>query len=48
VEYANKSFIRLAVGAYAVREFLEKDAIDFHNDNRLIEVIEEVSEKMFG
>jgi len=48
VQYGNKSFIRLAVGAFSVRAFLEKDAVDLEDDYRLIELIESYAEKMFG
>ncbi|CAI8350920.1 MAG: Uncharacterised protein [Cryomorphaceae bacterium] len=48
VQYGSKSFIRLAIGAYTVRAFLEKDAVDLHNDYRVIEIIEENAQKMFG
>ncbi len=48
VQYGNKSFIRLAVGAFSVRAFLEKDAVDLEDDYRLIEIIESYAEKMFG
>lgn len=48
VTYADKSFIRLAIGAYDVREFLDKDAVDLTNDYRLIEIIEQFAEKLFG
>ena len=40
VQYGDKSFIRLAIGSYSVRKFLEKGDIDFYNDFRLIETIE--------
>ena len=46
VQYGDRSFIRLAIGAYAVRAFLEEDAIDLHNDYRTIEIIEEYAQKM--
>ena len=48
VQYGDRSFIRLAIGAYTVRAFLEKDAIDLHNDYRVVEIIEEYAQKMFG
>jgi len=48
VQYGAKSFIRLAIGAYTVRAFLEKDAVDLHNDYRVIEIIEDYAQKMFG
>jgi hypothetical protein len=48
VQYGSKSFIRLAIGAYTVRAFLEKDAVNLHNDYRVIEIIEEYAQKMFG
>jgi len=48
VQYGNKSFIRLALGAFSVRGFLEKDAVDLEDDFRLIEIIESYAEKMFG
>lgn len=48
VQYGDRSFIRLAIGAYTVRAFLEEDAIDLHNDYRTIEIIEEYAQKMFG
>ena len=48
VQYGSKSFIRLAIGAYTVRAFLEKDAVDLHNDYRVIEIIEEYAQQMFG
>jgi hypothetical protein len=48
VQYGAKSFIRLAIGAYTVRAFLEKDAVDLHNDYRVIEIIEEYAQQMFG
>lgn len=48
VQYGDRSFIRLALGAYSVRAFLEEDAIDLHNDYRVVEIIEEYAQKMFG
>ena len=48
VQYGAKSFIRLAIGAFTVRAFLEKDAVDLEDDYRLIELIETYAEKMFG
>ena len=48
VQYGDKCFIRLAIGAYSVRSFLEVDAIDLHNDYRVIEIIEDYAKKMFG
>ncbi len=48
VQYGDKSFIRLAIGAYSVRAFLEVDAIDLHNDYRVIEIIEDYAKKMIG
>ena len=48
VQYGDKSFIRLAIGAFTVRSFLEKDAVDLHNDYRVIEIIEEYAQKLFS
>ena len=48
VQYGDKSFIRLAIGAYTVRAFLEKDAVDLTNDYRLISIIEFFAKEMFG
>jgi hypothetical protein len=48
VQYGDKSFIRLAIGAYTVRAFLEKDAVDLTNDYRLISIIESFAQEMFG
>lgn len=48
VEYGERSFIRLAIGAHCVREMLEMDELKMHNDYRLIEVIEEHAERLFG
>jgi hypothetical protein len=48
VQYGEKSFIRLAIGAYTVRAFLEKDAVDLTNDYRLINIIESFAQEMFG
>jgi hypothetical protein len=48
VQYGEKSFIRLAIGAYTVRAFLEKDAVDLTNDYRLINIIEAVAQEMFS
>ena len=48
VTYGEKSFIRMALGSYGVREFLDVDAVDLHNDYRLIEIIETYAEKMFS
>jgi hypothetical protein len=48
VQYGDKSFIRLAIGAYTVRAFLEKDAVDLTNDYRLISIIESFAKEMFG
>ncbi|MCO4791013.1 MAG: hypothetical protein KC437_03060, partial [Flavobacteriales bacterium] len=48
VQYGEKSFIRLAIGAYTVRAFLEKDAVDLTNDYRLINIIEAVAQDMFS
>jgi hypothetical protein len=38
----------LAIGAYTVRAFLEKDAVDLTNDYRLISIIESFAQEMFG
>ena len=48
VQYGDKSFIRLAIGAYTVRAFLEKDAVDLTNDYCLIRIIESFAQEMFG
>ncbi|MEY2962896.1 MAG: hypothetical protein RL754_157 [Bacteroidota bacterium] len=48
VQYGDKSFIRLALGSYGVRQFLDADGVDLHNDYRLIEILEEYAERLFG
>ncbi|MEE2644750.1 MAG: hypothetical protein VYD19_07435 [Myxococcota bacterium] len=48
VTYGEKSFIRVAIGAYSIRRFLEKGEVDLADDARLLEVIEHSAEKLFG
>jgi hypothetical protein len=48
VQYGDKSFIRLALGAFAVRGFLEKDAAELDDDYRLIEIIETYAQNIYG
>jgi hypothetical protein len=48
VAYGTKSFIRLAIGSNTIRYFLEMGTMDLHNDYRLIELIEQYAEQVFG
>jgi hypothetical protein len=48
VQYGERSFIRLAIGSYNVRKQLEKDKLDLTNDYRLVELLEEFTQKLFG
>ena len=48
VAYGQKSFIRLALGSYSIRHFLEADHMDLSNDFRLIKILEEYAERLFG
>jgi hypothetical protein len=47
VQYGEKSFIRLSIGSYAVRNQLLNKRFEFKNDLRLIEIIEESVNKLF-
>ena len=46
VKYGDKSFIRIALGASDVRAFVN-NGIDFTNDRRLIEIIENYTERQY-
>jgi hypothetical protein len=48
VQYGEKSFIRLSIGSYAVRNQLLNKRFEFKNDLRLIEIIEESVNKLFS
>jgi hypothetical protein len=48
VQYGERSFIRLAIGSYNVRKQLEKEKLDLTNDYRLVELLEEFTQKLFG
>jgi hypothetical protein len=48
VRYGDRAFLRLALGATAVREFLESGATDLGDDYRLIEVLEDQAERLYG
>lgn len=48
VQYGLKSFIRLALGSYSVRKLLEQGHVDMTNDYRLIDIIEETAQELFG
>ena len=48
VQYGDKSFIRLAIGAYSVRRLLEKGELDLHNDYTLIDIIEATAKELFA
>ncbi|MEO7986707.1 MAG: hypothetical protein ABI766_09245 [Gemmatimonadales bacterium] len=42
VKYGDKSFIRIALGASDVRQFIQ-DGTDFTKDGRLVEIVEEIA-----
>jgi hypothetical protein len=48
VAYGDKSFIRLALGSHSIRGFLEEGQVDLADDFRLIEVLEDYVERLFG
>ena len=48
VIYGAKSFIRLAIGSYTIRHFLDTGGVNLQNDYRLIEILEEYAERLFG
>ena len=48
VIYGEKSFIRLAIGSYTIRHFLDAGEVNLQNDYRLIEILEEYTERLFG
>jgi hypothetical protein len=48
VQYGDRSFIRLAIGSYNVRKQLEQGGLELKNDYRLIELLEEFAQRLFG
>jgi hypothetical protein len=48
VAYGGKSFIRIALGSNSIRKFLEVGDLDLNNDYRLIEILENYAERIFG
>jgi len=48
VQYGEKSFIRLSIGSYSVRNQLHNKRFEFNNDLRLIEIIEQSANKLFN
>lgn len=48
VRYGEKAFLRLALGSGAVRGFLSEATLELHDDLRLIEVLEEQAELLYG
>ena len=48
VSYGSQSFIRLAIGSNSIRRFLELGTIDLSDDLRLVDVIENFAQRIFG